>query len=125
MNNLNPDVATHLTCFTHCRGNIKRKLQGLAVPSEIISEYFEIFGGQRGNTFVEGLADSSSDVDFDEKLSALEEIWNTREELFSSPPQFFPYFKRYKSPIFKESMIKLIRVKAILLLNITIIVLNV
>ena len=32
--------ATHLMCFTHCRGNIKRKLQELAIPSETISELF-------------------------------------------------------------------------------------
>ena len=33
---------------------------------------FEIFGGQQGTTFVEGLADSTSDSDFDEKLASLE-----------------------------------------------------
>ena len=105
--------ATFLTCFTHCRGNIKRKLQELGAPSDIISEYlFEIFGGQRGTTFVEGLADASSATDFDTSLAALENVWNEREQSFSSPPQFFSYFKQYKVPVFKESMIKPIRVKA-------------
>ena len=106
-------MATHLTCFTHCRGNIKRKLRELCVPSEVISEYlFEIFGGQRGTTYVEGLVDASSDKDFDRMLSNLEDVWNKREEQFSSLPQFFSFFKTYKSSIFKESMIKPVREKA-------------
>ena len=29
----------HLTCFTHCRENIKRKLRELYVPSDIIKEH--------------------------------------------------------------------------------------
>jgi len=65
--------AVHLTCFTHFRENIKRKLRELNVPSGVIQEYvFQIFGGQRGTTFVEGLADSTSEIDFDEKLASLE-----------------------------------------------------
>ena len=73
---------------------------------------FEIFGGQRGSTFVEGLADSTSDSDFDEKLAAFEITWNAREKALSSSPQFFTYFTRYKAPVFKESMIASVREKA-------------
>lgn len=60
--------------ITHCRGNIKRKLQELGIPSESITEYlFEIFRGQRGATHVEGLVDALSDADFDKKLSVMEQ----------------------------------------------------
>ena len=83
--------AVHLTCFIHCRENIKRELCELNVPSDAIKEYlFDIFGGQRGTTFVEGLADSTSDSDFDEKLAAIEITWNVREKAWSSSPQFLP-----------------------------------
>ena len=105
--------AVHLTCFTHCRENIKRKLRELNVPSDAIKEYlFEIFGGQRDTTFVEGLADSTFDSDFDEKLAAIEITWNAREKALSSSPQFFTYFTKYKAPVFKESMIASVREKA-------------
>ena len=109
--------AIHLTCFTHCRENIKRKLRELHVPTDIIKEYvFEIFGGQRGTTFVEGLVDATVDAtsgsDFDKKLAALEDTWNVREQPFSSSPQFFAYFSTHKASTFKESMIAPIREKA-------------
>jgi len=95
--------ATHLTCFTHSRENIKRKLRELSVPPDVIKEYlFDIFGGQRGTTFIEGLADACSEADFDKKLATLNEVWNKREEAFSSPPQFATYFNRHKASIFKN-----------------------
>ena len=105
--------ATHLLCFTHCRENIKRKLRELHLPSSVSAEYLlDIFGGHKGTTFVEGLADAQSGTDFDDKLAALEEVWNKREEPFSSPPQFFAYFLKHKTSAFKESMIKPVREKA-------------
>ena len=105
--------AIHLTCFTHCRENVKRKLRELNIPSEAIKEYIsEIFGGQNGTTFIEGLADASSESEFDDKLGTLEDIWNDREKLYSTVPQFFSYFCKYKAKVFKESMIKPIRKEA-------------
>ena len=96
--------AVHLTCFNHCRENIKRKLRELNVPPPVASEcIFDIFGGQRGTTFVEGLADADSESDFDSKLAKFENVWN---------PQFFDYFLKNKASIFKESMIKPVRIKA-------------
>ena len=61
--------ASHLLCFTHCRENIKRKLRELRIPSNVASDYLmEIFGGQQGTTYIEGLADSISEADFDENF---------------------------------------------------------
>ena len=74
----------------------------------------EIFGGQQGTTYIEGLADSSSEAEFDKKLAivSLENVWNVRESPFNSPPQFYSYFQKHKASIFKESMIQLVRMKA-------------
>ena len=35
--------ALHLTCFNHCRQNIKRKLQELNYPEEATKKYYVIF----------------------------------------------------------------------------------
>jgi len=83
-------LATHLICFSHCRENIKRKLCDLSIPFGLINEYvFEIFGHHSGTTFIEGLVDAVSETDFDDKLTCLEDVWNDREEPYSSLPQFF------------------------------------
>ena len=105
--------ASHLLCFTHCRENIKRKLRELRIPSNVASDYLmEIFGGQQGTTYIEGLADSISEADFDEKLSTLQKVWDERESPFCSPPQFFTYFCNHKASLFRESMIRPVRTKA-------------
>ena len=87
-----PD-AIHPTCFTHCRGNIKHKLHELGIPADVISNYLhDIFGIYQGDTFLEGLVDSPSAVEFEKNLDALHDVWNSREEQFHSPPQFFLLF---------------------------------
>lgn len=106
-------LAIHLMCFTHCRENVKRKLRDLSIPSGVINEYIlEIFGGQSGTTFIEGLVDALSEHDFDEKLTSLKDVWNEQEQAYSSPPQFFSYFVKNKSNEFKKSMIAPVREKA-------------
>ncbi len=105
-------LATHLTCFTHCKGNIKCKLKEIGIPADNVPKYpSEIFGSQQGSTFMEGLVDSSSSDEFDENLQVLEVIWNNREQQINSPPQFFSYFKKNKVAVFKDSMIKPVRIK--------------
>ena len=107
-----PD-AIHPTCFTHCRGNIKHKLHELGIPADVISNYLhDSFGMHQGDTFLEGLVDSPSAVEFEKNLDALHDVWNSREEQFHSPPQFFYYFRQHKATVFKESMIKPIHMKA-------------
>ena len=55
-------------------------------------DVLEIFGGQSGTTFIQGLADAMSENDFDVKLASLEGVWNNREQPYTSSPQFFSYF---------------------------------
>ena len=73
--------AIHLTCFIHVRQNIKRKLQELQYPQTVMTEVLnDIFGCKQGDTFAEGLVDSSSEEDYGKKLQGLEERWNHFEE---------------------------------------------
>lgn len=59
-------LAAHLLWFNHCRENIKRRLRDLHIPSAIATEYLrDIFGGHKGPSYVEGLADVLSGTDFD------------------------------------------------------------
>ena len=85
-------LSIHLICFSHYKENIKTN-QDLSVPSSLINEYvLEIFGGQSGTTFIEGLAYAMSENDFDVKLASLEDVWNNREQPYTSSSQFFSYF---------------------------------
>ena len=84
-------LSIHLICFSHSGENIKRN-RDLSVPSSLINEYvLEIFGGPSGTTLIQGLADSMSENDFDVKLASLEDVWNNREQPYTSSPQFFSY----------------------------------
>ena len=54
------------------------------MPQLDASDYiFDIFGGQHGITFVEGLVDAYSECDFDKKLAEFKDTRNL---------QFFEYF---------------------------------
>ena len=68
----------------------------------------DIFGKQEGNVKVDGLVDSTSTIDFDEKLSALEEVWNEREKPHcgQGDPQFYAYFKNVKAEVVRHHMRK-------------------
>ena len=60
--------------------------------SLVVKYVLEIFGGQSGTTLIQGLADSMSENDFNVKLASLEDVWNNREQPYTSLPQFFSYF---------------------------------
>ena len=68
-------------------------MRELHVPSGVAAEYFfGIFRGYEDTTFVAGLADVRTSVDFDDKLDVLEEVWNkTWRAIPSSSSQFFVY----------------------------------
>ena len=82
------DVITHefhfavrLTCFIHCRRNIKEQLHDQHfTESEIKNVLDDIFGCQHENAFAEGLADANSEDEFDEKLETLQEQWKAIKE---------------------------------------------
>ena len=54
--------AVHLTCFIHCRRNIKERLHDKHfTESEMKNVLDDIFGYQHGDVFAEGLFDANSE----------------------------------------------------------------
>ena len=83
--------AIHLTCFIHCRQNIKRELQDLDFSETSRTEILkDIFGHQQGNTFSEGLVDSMDEDDFDAKLEVAKGHWAELEKSDGATSVFIP-----------------------------------
>ena len=73
--------AVHLTCFIHCRRNIKERLHNQHFSeSEIKNVLDDIFSCQHGDVFAEGLVDANSEDEFEKKLETLLERWKAIEE---------------------------------------------
>ena len=107
--------AIHLTCFIHFRQNIKRKLHELQYPESTSKEILDdVFGCKQGSTFSEGLVDSNSDEEFNEKLSLLEERWKQLEVAHNIESGIYDWFLQYKASVMKTTMIKSIREEACL-----------
>ena len=88
----------------HSKKNIERKLLELGLPSSISHEFLnDIFGSRCGNTYQEGLVDSASMQEFDERLEALKQVWNSREGP-SSSPRFYGYFLQYQADVVRNHM---------------------
>ena len=99
--------AIQLRCFLHFKKNIERKLLELGLPSSISHEFLnDIFGSRCGNTYQEGLVDSASKQEFDERLEALKQVWDSREGPFapSSGPRFYSYFLQYQADVVRYHM---------------------
>ena len=61
--------AIQLRCFVHCKSNVHEKLKSLWLSAPICEEFIsDIFGKRVGNTFQEGLVDSSSVEVVDDRL---------------------------------------------------------
>lgn len=92
--------ASHLTCFIHCRRNIKGQLQVLGFPDSAIKEVLDdIFGCQNGNVLAEGLVDSVSEEEFNQKLPVMEKRWSDFEKEYNTQPGFFNWFTKNKATI--------------------------
>ena len=103
----------HLKCFIHVRQNIKRKLQELQYSQTVMTEVLnDIFGCKQGDTFAEGLVDSSSEEDYDKKLQGLEERWNHFEEAHHIEGGIYDWFVKHKASIVKGTMLKNVREEA-------------
>lgn len=89
--------AVHLTCFLHCRRNIKGQLQTLNYPEHAIREVLDdIFSCQQGNVLSEGLVDSANEEDFSQKISVLEKRWGDLEKAHNAHPGLFEWFIQNK-----------------------------
>ena len=104
--------ALQLRCFIHFKKNVQKKLRDLGLPRHISQQFLDdIFGKHDGNLKIEGLIDCTSAEDFQQKLEALEEHWNTRESPYAgqSGPRFYEYFKRDQADVVRHHMRKDIR----------------
>ena len=104
--------ALQLRCFIHFKKNVQEKLRDLGLPSHTSQQFLDdIFGKQDGNLKIEGLIDSTSAEDFQQKLEALEDHWITRELPYTSQagPRFNEYFRRIQADVVCHHMHKDIR----------------
>ena len=106
--------ATRLSCFIHCRQNIKQQLRDRHFPETVAKTVLDdVFGTQQGEIFAEGLVDSASNEEFNKKLQMLEKRWN---EIESCNPQITPgfhgWFLQYKADIMKSTMLRPVREEA-------------
>ena len=105
--------AVHLTCFNHCRQNIKREMQQLGYPESLISDVLnDIFGHQEGSTFFEGLVDSSNEEEFESKLAMLKDQWEEKENIHGTKTGFYNWFVQNKANVMKSTMLKTVRTEA-------------
>lgn len=105
--------AIHLTCFIHCRQNIKRELQELGFSDTARMEILkDIFGHQEGNTFSEGLVDCMDENDFNEKLEIAKGHWAELEKSDGAKSGFYSWFVQNKVNSMKATMLKTVRAEA-------------
>ena len=92
--------ALFLRCFIHFKDNVKRELQERGISSDVRKMFIaEIFGKQENDTLYAGLVDCDSPEEFDSKLQALENEWNTREKDADRPKKstiFYEWFRKEK-----------------------------
>ena len=85
------------------------------MPSALIPEYIaDVFGNHVGNTYQEGLVDSSSLEKFHQRLENLKQLWDEREKPLSpsSGPRFYRHFVRYHADVVRYHMRKDLRESA-------------
>ena len=104
--------AIQLHCFVHVKNNVYENLKSLGLLAPICEEFIcDIFGKRVGNTFQEGLVDSSSVEEVDDCLHRFQPIWDARE-LSDAPvsrPRFYKYFCQYQADVVKYHMRKDLR----------------
>jgi len=104
--------ATQLRCFLHLKRNIQSKLGDRALPASVSEEFVsDIFGKRVGQRYEEGLVDSTSSDDFQERLQNCKVVWDQREKgyLRADQQSFFDYFSHQYSSTIENTMISSIR----------------
>ena len=106
--------ASRLSCFIHCRRNIKQQLRDRHFPETAIKLVLDdIFGVQQDEVFAEGLVDCTTVSEFSEKLQVLEKRWSNIEEHDSQINcGFYDWFVQHKSDVIKSTMSTPVREKA-------------
>lgn len=107
--------AIQLRCSLHFKKNVEQKLKEFGIPTQIMQQFLsDIFGKHAANTYQEGLVDSSSVQEFDERLENLKPLWDAREKPFApvSGPRFHSYFIQYQADVVRYHMRKDLRESA-------------
>lgn len=105
----------HLRCFIHMKDNIRRKLTNMLLPESIREDMVrDIFGTQQGTVHVKGILDASDEGDFDHRLLALKEKWDSLEYSVHphQEPQFYRWLLKNEANHMKLSMIGSVRESA-------------
>jgi hypothetical protein len=87
--------------------NVAEKLKEYGLPSSVAQQFInDIFGRHCGSTYYEGLVDSTSEDQFNERLAKCETVWNAREAPYTPVEglRFYDYFCRYKSNVICHTM---------------------
>ena len=103
--------ATQLSCFVHCRRNVKQQFNDRNYPTTAATTVLDdIFGKQQADVFVEGLVESVSEEKFDRKVATVGAKWNEIESSSSQvSPGLHSWFVRYKA---ESTMLKPVREQA-------------
>ena len=99
--------ALQLRCSLHFKKNVEHKLKEMGIPTQVMQEFLsDIFGKRVSNTYQEGLVDSCSVQQFDERLDNLKPLWDAREKPFAPPsgPRFYGYFIQYQADVVRYHM---------------------
>ena len=100
--------AHHLLCFINFKNNIKGHLRKIGVDEANVQLILlDLFGEQIGARFEEGIADAENEVDFEERLDSLCDIWKYR--LGKKGWELYNWFLKYKKDEMKKYMIKSVR----------------
>ena len=100
--------AHHLLCSIHFKNNIKHHLHKTGVDEANVRLILsDLFGEQIGTRFEEGIVDAENEVDFEERLGSLCDIWEYR--LGGKGLELYNWFLKYKEEKMKKCMIKLVR----------------
>ena len=104
------EKAVHLRCFLHSKGNLDMKLREYGVPKNVRNEFLrDIFGSPQD--LETGLIDAESEQDFEVLVESVKDVWDQREKLYNSSPQFDSWFIKYCKDEVKDTMLKPKRVQ--------------
>ena len=99
--------AIQLRCSLHFKKNVEHKLKEFGFPTQVMQEFVsDIFGKRVANTYQEGLIDSCSVQEFDERVANLKPLWDAREKPYApaSGPRFHSYFIQYQADVVRYHM---------------------
>ena len=102
----------HLRCFHHYRGNLSSKLKDLGIPTTVAEMFLsDIFGRSEDQIHTEGIVDANSSQNFQQRLEALQDVWDSREQECNpgKEPSVFNWFVANKCEEMVDNMLRPIR----------------